>query len=340
MTDLHTLSEASEKNPLTVFSCLYNVLHLYFRVLGGRVGLCVRQSLGRARLRAMLASFPVKEPKAYAGNFPKITEPKEVAYFSRDRSRKIHFDRRQLQPYRAPTLPAALNEDYERFRTKTADPEGPAPMGDLLAALGHRKIGLKPGQVVTFRNNLNKLFATPYNRKDDWEIGVELAEDGTLRLQVRETARQVAEEANRDDYQKRAAYWGLRFEQLCTLTAAQSKALTAARTRSADGYRVPSPSDPGSYDELYDAASLASLRTQYGGSAGGSSAADGGSSAADAQLAPVDANEEFCSVRELSIGSTKLLMGAEIDCVSDGTTAGLKPGGYSAPPSPTCAEPP
>ena len=295
---------------------------------------------------AVLASFPVQDAKAYAGAFPTITQPKEVACFSRDADRTVYFDRRQLHTYRPATLPAPLDEAFESYRPKAATPGNPAPLADVLDALAHNSVAPQRGQIVTFRNNLNKLFATPYNRRDDWEIGVERgAPDGSVRLQVRETARQTAEEAKKHEAQRHPEYWGYRFEQLSTLTAEQAKALAAFRAiggassggggdgGSCDGYRVPSPSDPGSFDELYEADELPRVLARYGGQAGGSggvSGASGGSrgGVAASPLGPVDANEEFCSINQLTIGKTKLLMAAEIDCKSDGTVGGLKAGSY------------
>ena len=47
-----------------------------------------------------------------------------------------------------------------------------------------------------FRNNLNKIMLTPFNARDDWEMGVQrVGETGCIELRVRETARKVAEEA-------------------------------------------------------------------------------------------------------------------------------------------------
>ena len=70
--------------------------------------------------------------------------------------------------------------------------------------------------IITYRNNLNKIFLTPYCPGDDWEVGVEVRDDGVLLLQVRETARKQAEEAARDERQQRMAFWGYKFEQLST----------------------------------------------------------------------------------------------------------------------------
>ena len=48
-----------------------------------------------------------------------------------------------------------------------------------------------------------------------------------------------------------------------------------------------------------------------------------------ATLGPVDSNEEFCSVVQISIGELRILMAAEIDCTAD--RAGSGPGTAVAP---------
>ena len=42
------------------------------------------------------------------------------------------------------------------------------------AALANGRVLLQQGQLITFRNNLNKLMATPYASRDDWEMGVQV----------------------------------------------------------------------------------------------------------------------------------------------------------------------
>jgi RAT1-interacting protein len=171
---------------------------------------------------------------------------------------------------------------------------------------------------------LNKIFLTPYNPHEDWEVGVERRGDGVLLLHVRETARKRASEANRDERGQRMAYWGYKFEQLSTLTEEQGAEAQRDKAALGGGYRVPSPTDAGSYDHLYPPNELCELRALYDAEGrGGSSAGDGPRAANDAS---VNANEEFCSIVQLSIENMKLLMAAEIDCVA--AKQGNSSGGY------------
>ena len=275
---------------------------------------------------ATLAVMPVQNAEAYAGNFPKMSQPKEVACYSRDGSRQVRHDRSGLRPYRPPSLPAALDVGFEQYIPKAAEAGEPAPLGDILGALAAKNVPVKDFQIVTYRNNLNKIFLTPYARRDDWEIGVEKREDGVVLLQVRETARKQAEEAQRDERSQRMAYWGYRFEQLATLSEAEASAAAGGAADGAagsgGGYRVPSPSDMGSYDHLYAQPELGMLHRLYEqlASAGGSSQEGGGGSragGASGALPPVNANEEFCSIVHLSIDKVRLLMAAEVDCTAE-----------------------
>ena len=149
----------------------------------------------------------------YAGACPRVTQPKEVAHFSRDTARSTHFDRRSLRRYRQPRLPVALDDGFMSYVPRAPG----APLSDVLEALAHQSISASTHNVVTYRNNLNKLFLTPLNPNDDWEIGVTRHAEDTILLEVRETARKTAEEAARTERERRMCYWGYKFEQLCTL---------------------------------------------------------------------------------------------------------------------------
>ena len=149
---------------------------------------------------------------------------------------------------------------------------------------------------------------TPFNARDDWEMGVQRVGDtGCIHLQVRETARKAQEEAARDERQQRMCYWGYRFEQLSTSGRPDGRGGSGGGGGRGGGYRIASPSDLSSDAPLLgegglseaDAhrlkAAYAQLQTEEapGGAGGGEGA--------------VNANEEFCAVR--SMGLTLLSMG-------------------------------
>ena len=134
-----------------------------------------------------MAELPVRPAAEYVPTEqPRFTQPTEVAKFSRSADRKVHFDRRALRTYAKPALPASLDVGFERYVGKNADADEPAPLADVIAALKHHGQPMARQELLTFRNNLNKLLLTPYARSEDWEIGVERRADGGLSLHVRD----------------------------------------------------------------------------------------------------------------------------------------------------------
>lgn len=81
---------------------------------------------------------------------------------------------------KAPPIGADLNEGYDTFVEKAENENG---FGDLLAALRYRKVHLGDVQFVTYRNNLNKILGTAYDRNKSWEMGVH-RRGGTVYLDV------------------------------------------------------------------------------------------------------------------------------------------------------------
>lgn len=250
-----------------------------------------------------IGAFAVADAASYRGNFPTFSQPKEVACFSRDASRAVKFDKSALRKYRPAQLPVPLDEEFEAYTPKAAGDE-PAPLGDVLGALKHANAPPRPGTIITFRNNLNKLFLTPYQPRDDWEIGVAPLADGSIELHVRDTARKAAEEASRDERGRRMCYWGYRFEQLSTLSADEASALARARQAQGGGgggYRVPSPSDQGSYEHLMTAEEAEAVHERSGPAGPTGAASNGAAPTVAAAVGAVDANVEFCSVVSVTI---------------------------------------
>lgn len=141
-----------------------------------------------------------------------ITEPKEVAYFSRDGDRTIHYgSRHQLATFREPILKSNLARNMQSFREKRKDDGvGVEPVVKALAN-SNTNILQEGTDVVTFRNNLNKISGTPYNGRDAWEMdAVNL--DGITFLDVRK----LDENRPESDQQRRFMYMGYYFESLCT----------------------------------------------------------------------------------------------------------------------------
>ena len=96
-----------------------------------------------------IARLAVGPSQSYCGAFPKFTQPKEVACFSRSADRAVTFDRQALRPYRPPVLPAPLDVGFETYVPKSAKEEEPAPLKDVLDALAHRKVDPHAHHFVT-----------------------------------------------------------------------------------------------------------------------------------------------------------------------------------------------
>ncbi|KAL3679956.1 hypothetical protein R1sor_022912 [Riccia sorocarpa] len=143
---------------------------------------------------------------------PQIQEPSQLACFSRMRDGSVYMDDRGLRKFRQDILSeegADLNEGFDTFVEKKEDLDG-SGFGDLLACLRKKGPPLDNIHFVTFRNNLNKILGTAYNRTDPWEMGVHKRRN-TVYLYVRKTP-----EREQTEHQRRCCYWGYSFERLAT----------------------------------------------------------------------------------------------------------------------------
>ncbi|GAQ82908.1 hypothetical protein KFL_001280290 [Klebsormidium nitens] len=141
------------------------------------------------------------------GACPNYEAPQEVACLSRTWNGRVYFDERCLRRLKAPPIGADLNEGYDTFVEKVQNENG---FGDLLAAVRYRKVHLGDVQFVTYRNNLNKILGTAYDRNKSWEMGVH-RRGGTVYLDVHQ-----GEEREQTEREKRMTYWGYSFEALMT----------------------------------------------------------------------------------------------------------------------------
>lgn len=136
-------------------------------------------------------------------------EPREIACFSRAADRSVRYnDRSQLRAFVRPELETDLNKGFELFVDKHGDT---APIDDILGALAAKQIETSQAHFVTYRNNLNKLLHTPYNPRDEWQIGVS-RHGRTIHLHVLETEASAARERARSEAERRMGYWGYAFE--------------------------------------------------------------------------------------------------------------------------------
>lgn len=142
-----------------------------------------------------------------------VSEPVEITCYSRDEARSISYGSRgQLHAYSQPKLPANLGDGFDTYVPKV---EGDAGVEPILRALLTTSYNVsEQADIVTYRNNLNKIGNTPYENRDDWEFDCALVGKSVF-LDIRKT------NDFRDPSQQRFMYYGYRFESLCTGQADQ-----------------------------------------------------------------------------------------------------------------------
>ncbi|KAH9298573.1 hypothetical protein KI387_030255, partial [Taxus chinensis] len=168
---------------------------------------------GARRPEGLVADLKLfKNEETLSMKCPQFQQPSEIACYSRTLDGNVYFDDRCLRPFRRRILEevgADLNEGFETFVDKREDLECHG-FGDLLDCIRNKNIPLNNIHFVTFRNNLNKILETAYNRHDPWEMGVH-RRNGTVYLDVHRLPERPQTEIDR-----RRTYWGYSFEQLAT----------------------------------------------------------------------------------------------------------------------------
>lgn len=144
-----------------------------------------------------------------------VSEPREVACFSKGVDKKIAYgNRKELKKFVQPRIGANLGDKIESFVRKE---ETKPPIETVLKALQTKAFNLRQeADVVTYRNNLNKIGGTVFNQRSDWELECVL-DSGTLFLDVCPTHRDP-ESGMHLQYM----YYGYRFESVCTGTEHES----------------------------------------------------------------------------------------------------------------------
>lgn len=138
-----------------------------------------------------------------------ISEPQEVACFSRGADRKVQYgDRCELKRYHEPALGSNLGDSMHDFVPKADEV---ANVDTILEALEHGGYDrMEEIDFVTFRNNLNKIGSTPYDKRRDWEMDCAMV-GNTVFLDIRRM-----DEDTPNLYVRRFMYYGYRFEAICT----------------------------------------------------------------------------------------------------------------------------
>ena len=142
----------------------------------------------------------------------------ELASFSKSRAQGDTYDKSQLKRYFRPSMPFDLSEGFDTFRDRDRNNPRPAnlePIFESLREAGVDERVLASADVISWRGNLSKILATPWNTRDAWHMEAELVH-GVVVLNVLEPAENLAREANRQGRDALMCYWGFSFEEACT----------------------------------------------------------------------------------------------------------------------------
>lgn len=154
-------------------------------------------------VREWVSSAGVNNPGTH------VSAPFEVTSYSRDENRHITFgSREQLNTFSEPNLNVNLGEKFESFIRKADGDVGIEPILEALLTKSFDVDG--QADIVTYRNNLNKIGTAPYENRDDWELDCALV-GKTVFLDIRKTR-----EDSTDPAQQLFMYYGYRFESVCT----------------------------------------------------------------------------------------------------------------------------
>lgn len=137
-----------------------------------------------------------------------VSSPVEVACFSRLSSTQyIPCSRQSLKSFRFPQVPSCLSQGCDSFIPK--DESSSISLTPVRESLEKANVPLD-ASILTFRNNLNKIAATPYQVDKAWKVASHL--EGSL------VVLDIIPDGSRQPVTYRDRYFefcGYKFEQLC-----------------------------------------------------------------------------------------------------------------------------
>jgi RAT1-interacting protein len=142
-----------------------------------------------------------------------VSEPYEVACFSRLADRSIAYgSRQQLKRFKEPPLNVSLAAGFSKYIPKRQSAEGNGdgvePVVEMLIRSGF-DIDVQ-ADIVSYRNNLNKIANSPYNYRDPWEFDA-VQVGRCVFLDIR-----ALPEPPTNNRLELLQYQGYKFEALCT----------------------------------------------------------------------------------------------------------------------------
>ncbi|CAM9770069.1 unnamed protein product [Chrysoparadoxa australica] len=186
--------------------------------------LVVGNSLAAGTKLERLAYLPVPEPSPVGEWYPQMKaavtflRPMQVGTFKQ-------IEGKGLMPSDEPPpkisleglVGADLNRDFDPNNDPDADKKNDDGTLELQASLKHFKFDLAEQNIdfITYRNNLNKIMATPFI-KSHWAMKVH-RRGRTIHLEVLVVDERV------DEFHLRMKHWGRQFEALCVKRPAADK---------------------------------------------------------------------------------------------------------------------
>ena len=154
-------------------------------------------------------------------NRVEISAPVEVTCFSRHADRTISYgSRSELASFRAPELGVDLTKGIDKYIEKRKNDDEAPGVEPVLRALMNSEFDIKTSaNIVTARNNLNKIARTPYIKNDSWEVDATCVSEESSELTFLE---KVDDKRVPNSGQKRFMYMGCYFEKLCTGAAEEA----------------------------------------------------------------------------------------------------------------------
>jgi len=140
----------------------------------------------------------------------KVSRPKYLASFTRIKGDSKSWKLGGMPPvYKDPKTGTSLLDEYQDYKEPEDDSTLDFVTNTLRQNSTTKSLLSTFRGFVSFRNNLNKILATPYLR-NEYHIHATKTEEGWIRLDVVKTPDPL------DDRSRRFMYMGRRFEEICT----------------------------------------------------------------------------------------------------------------------------
>ncbi|KAG0359767.1 hypothetical protein BGZ54_009845 [Gamsiella multidivaricata] len=279
---------------------------------------------------------------------PDLRKPNNLSvnyekYISRDQTVDEHIDalldalicirdREEQQVYDAQTTSVEESKDSDKEKKDEIKPTSSTTQADF----------------ICYRGVLTKIMCTPYARNEPWELGATLYR-GSIYIEEHVSQEKRENAAGSNDRHKLMSYWGYRFETICNISKPISELRTIKRKqrrhgRTDDGATttaIPSGSSPrhsGATSKVEHKEGDTPKHQPENQEAVAPSSASTGDSAKDEdeddyelveEIDPedpeltgrldgiVDTNLQYCTVARTRIGQNSVIMGAEVDCISE-----------------------